>query len=472
MLSDVTGNAGCEGPDIHEIPDSSTPETFTTDSESADDESSPATLLELRPKKPKDNSTRRHSVERIYSPQTGWQRSISACMVDPFGQLPVKIDEVTNQLLHFYGQDMYWQTAYALSDNIRPSIKGSWEYQTGLSLTHFHILMARSALHQLRLNKYLATATRKNLEVAALKHQGNALTVLRKQVALGPQGDRKEILTSCISLATFEQRYGNRETSYLHFKVARDIIKQLGFREGLHDQLREEQALWFEGIYRDPQASFLWGKEDATTRFRWLKSVLRDVDRIWRDRQLLPSKQRVPFVTGNSRLHEFLFRRMQSRLISVYGDINDSIAQQRCILILVCIITGLYEQLEGKIILRQSTKALAIFGAIRAYGDWIEDKLVEHDLAKENSGADLLWIMLQNYRDMQPRSANAAAMQALKGLDIAGCQWRACAIANIIKYLPDSRQLELREWLLAFLEAKRYGGKAAVNEFAFSYTDA
>lgn len=177
-------------------------------------------------------STATWSAELVEAFPSSWQRSVSACMVDPFQTLPIEVDEVTNQLLHFYGQDIYWQTAYALSDKIKPSIKGSWEYQTGLSVTHLHTLMARSALHQLRMNRYMVPGTRRALEYAALRHQGDAVSVLRKRVALGPQADRKEILTSCISLATFEQRYGRRETSYLHFRVARDIVKQLGFRGG------------------------------------------------------------------------------------------------------------------------------------------------------------------------------------------------------------------------------------------------
>lgn len=391
-------------------------------------------------------------------------------MVDPFGQLPVEIDEVTNQLLHFYGQDMYWQTAYALANSIKPSIKGSWEYQTSLSRTHFHILMARSALHQLRLNKNIPAAKQKDLEIAALKHQGNALAVLRKQVERGPQADREEILTSTISLATFEQRYGDREKSYVHFKVARDIIKQLGFRKGLHDRLREEQALWFEGIYKDPQASFVWSREDATTRFAWLKILLGEVDRIWRDRILLPPKRRTSFVGDNLRLQEFLFRKTTGKLISVYGDIDEGAAQQRCLLIVVCIIVGLHAQLEGKSILRQNFKAVAVFDAISAYVAGVEERLIELDLGSEHSAADLLWIMLENYRDFKPHSANPAAVQALKNLDIANCHWRASAIANVLKYLPEGRQMDLREWLSDFVKSHRYTGKAAaLNQFAFSY---
>ncbi|KAJ9638071.1 uncharacterized protein PV06_04946 [Exophiala oligosperma] len=448
---------------------SSTPSSSTSSSlEFEDDERE--TLPDSQHGSRRATSSRGSSLELINVPQTAWQRSISACMVDPFGQLPVDIDEVTNQLLHFYGQDLYWQTAYALSNSIRPSIKGSWEYQTSLSRTHFHILMARSALHQLRLNKYVSATKQKDLEVAALKHQGNALAVLRKQVARGSQADRKEILTSTISLATFEQRYGDREKSYLHFKVARDIIKQLGFRGGLHDRLREEQALWFEGIYKDPQASFVWSTEDATTRFKWLKTLLGEVDRIWRDRILLPPKHRHSFVGENNRLQEFLFRKTSGKLISVYGDIDEGVAQQRCLLIVVCIIVGLHAQLEGKSILRQNFKALAVFDAISAYADALEERLIELDVGSEESAADLLWIMLENYRNFKPFSVNPAAVQALKTLDIANCHWRASAIANVLKYLPEGRQMELKEWLSDFVKSSRYTGKAAaLNEFAFSY---
>ncbi|KAK4946109.1 hypothetical protein LTR10_014911 [Elasticomyces elasticus] len=413
-------------------------------------------------------STATWSVELLSDTPSSCQRSISACMIDPFQTLPIEVDEATNQLLHFYGQDIYWQTAYALSDKIKPSIKGSWEYQTGLSMTRLHTLMGRSALHQLRMNENLAPASRRALETAALKHQGDALAVLRKKVALGPNADRKEVLTACISLATFEQRYGKRETSYLHFGVARDIVRQLGFRGGLHDRLREEQALWFEGIYSDPLASFLWAKEDASRRFKWLKSLLKEVDRLWRDRHLLPSHLRVAFINVGTRLH-FLCRRTEKRLISIYGDIDDSISQQRCVLIFVCIIMGLYGQVDDANTLSPTPELAAVIGAIGAYASWIEEKLVEHDLGPADSAADLLWIMLQNYRELKPRDSNDAEMQVLKKLKIEGCQWRACGIANLVKYFPEKRQSELKDWLLAFLEGRKYRRWKDVSGFAFNY---
>jgi hypothetical protein len=166
----------------------------------------------------------------------------------------------------------------------------------------------------------------------------------------------------------------------------------------------------------------------------------------------------------------------------VYGDIDEAVAQQRCLLIIVAIITGLYDQLDGKSHVKALPKALAITGAIHAYVAFIEDMLVEHDLSggggegsQSNAAAvaDLLWIMCQNYRDVKPAPTVAPASRlALQRLDWQDCHWRACGIANVSKYLPESRQSSLRNTLLAFVAGKPYTGKLKFNQFEFSYAGA
>jgi hypothetical protein len=398
-------------------------------------------------------------------------------MVDPFYTLPIAVDTTTNQLLHFYSQDSYWATAYALSPKIKPSIKGSWEYQAGACLSHFHILMARSALHQLRMNEKWGTEkARRELEYAALKHQTEAITLLRENVSRGPNADLKLILTSIISLATFEQRYGDRDRAVLHFRTGRDIIRQIGMQDnGLNDRLREEQALWFEGIYRDPEASWMWGKEDANERLGWLKTLLKEVDRMWRDRQLLPLRDKAQsHLPVNGRLREFLSRETRGRSVSVYGDIDEFVAQQRCILIFVCIMGGIYDELGDVSGLKTVSKAMALNVAIRTYAAFLEDVLVEHALGPDQAVADLLWMMCQNYRDVKAHlvtAGSAIPKGALQQLDLKDCHWRASGIANVVKYLPEKRQSSLRNMLLEFIDGKPYTGKVRVNEFEFSYAD-
>jgi hypothetical protein len=400
-----------------------------------------------------------------------WRSAISACMIDPFGTLPIEVDGVTNQLLHFYGQQSYWQTAYALSPSVKVSMKGSWEYQAGISTTHFHILMARSALHQLRMNRWAAGTTRRHLQFAAAKHQAEAVTILRQNVARGADANVKEILTSVISLATFEQRYGSREKALMHFKAARDLFKQIGIGDGLDDRLREEQALWFEGIYADPGASFMWSTEDANERMGWLTTLLDEVDRIWKDQQLLPINSRSAFVPLESRLREFISRDTAGRIIGAYGDINEAALQQRCLLILVSVIANLHAQSGGKKHAPGAPKLQVVVAAARGYASWIEDMLIQNNLGEDQAVADMLWIMLQNFREMKPRMTNGTALQALNKLNMQHCHWHACGIANIVKYMPEHRRMLLRDWLLAFICGKRYTGKIKLNDFIFSYTD-
>ncbi|EXJ62006.1 hypothetical protein A1O7_02438 [Cladophialophora yegresii CBS 114405] len=422
------------------------------------------------------NSPRRPSGSAFAYPVP---KPISACLVDPFHTLPIAVDTTTNKLLHFYSQDSYWATAYALAPKIRPSIKGSWEYQAGACLSHFHILMARSALHQLRMNEKWGTdKARRELEYAALKHQTEAITVLRENVSRGQNADLKLILTSIISLATFEQRYGDHERAVLHFRTGRDIIRQIGMQDdGMNDRLREEQALWFEGIYRDPKASWMWGKEDANERLGWLKTLLKEVDRMWRDRQMLPLRDKAEsLLPADSRLREFLFRGTTGRSVGVYGDIDEFVAQQRCILIFVCIMCAIYEEPGadddgggGGGCLKTVAKAMALNVTIRAYAAFLEDLLVEHALGPDQAVADLLWMMCQNYRDVKAHLVTAAPPRTLQRLDLKDCHWRASGIANVVKYLPGRRQSSLRNMLLDFIDGKAYTGKVRVNEFDFSY---
>lgn len=102
--------------------------------------------------------------------------------------------------------------------------------------------MARSALHRLRMNAHYGTdRSRRELEYSALKHQTHTITLLHENVARGAHADMPLVLTSIISLATFEQRYSSRARAALHFKTGRDIIRQTGMQDAaLSDRLRED----------------------------------------------------------------------------------------------------------------------------------------------------------------------------------------------------------------------------------------
>lgn len=111
----------------------------------------------------------------------------------------------------------------------------------------------------------------------------------------------------------------------------------------------------------------MWGKEDANQRLGWLKGLLREVDRMWRDRVLLLllTEKCQGFVPLRSRLYEFLFRETRGRSVSLYGDIDEFMAQQRCILILVSIMCGIYNELSEDGGIKVVSRAVKLSAAMR-----------------------------------------------------------------------------------------------------------
>jgi hypothetical protein len=391
--------------------------------------------------------------------------SPSAGLVDPFASLPVSIDGLTNELLQFYlgSTSAYWSTAYALSDTLQPSLRATWQSFMPC-VEHFHILMARSALHQLQLNDQLREDARKRLRVAGIRHRGQALSVLRKRMTKSLNAD-DDVLTAMLSLATFEHRYGESEQARTHFLAARTAFKTRRTQSQLGIDAQKLQALWFEGIYTDPFASFIWSHEDVSHGHRQLTELLTRADDIWKVWQHEPTLRRKTgarrkrFVSSKSRLHQILRRDCTGCKISIYADIDESVAQLRCLLIYTCIITALWRYYE----MLSPAKAA---NAMRAYTDWIEAMLKRSQLNSTSALPDVLWIMLQSPLKHRP---DGITYDFLKELDFDDCQWRASSIAHTIKYLPDLWQQHLRGWLLNYIGGSVYEGRLVVDEYAFSY---
>lgn len=401
----------------------------------------------------------------------------SSGIVDPFGVLPIEVEYTTNELLHYYlgSNTAYWSTAYSLSTKVKPSLKAAWESFMPCA-EHFHILMARSALHQLRISPDLNPSFRKNLQVASIAHQGKALTSLRKKVSRGINTDQRDVFTAVISMATFEQRYGQRDKAKIHFAVGRNILHGLGKQDHAEEWQKELQILWFEGIYSEPEASFMWSSSDLDLRHQHFVELLKDTDQIWRTWQQEPllvrsAGGRKRFVSSRSRLHGFLHRDCKGRLLSIYQDIDEHIAQFRCLLTYVAVVVGLWET-ETK--LRTSKDAVT---AIRAYTDWVETMIVQSELDASSAVPDLLWIMLQDPCQYQPPAtsltgSDISSVARLRDFDFQECHRRVSGIANAMKHLSGLWQQHIRSWLLGFISGETYRGKLVVEQFAFSYAAA
>lgn len=404
----------------------------------------------------------------------------SSDLVDPFSTLPIEVDYTTNELLHFYlgSNTAYWSSAYGLSRKVKPSLKSAWESFMPCA-EHFHILMARSALHQLRINSNLEPALRINLRLSSIAHQGKALASLRQKVARGLHADQHDVFVAVLSIATFEQRYGQKKKARLHFDMGRMMLRSLGRQHNAEDRRKETQALWFEGIYTAPNASFMWSPADLSLNHGRLTQLLKSVDQIWRSWQNEPALvrragSRKRFVSSKSRLHELLHRDCKGQLLSIYQDIDQDVAQTRCLLICVAVITGLWAT-ETKV--RSSKNAVH---AIHAWTQWVENSIHQAELDVSSAMPDLLWIMLQDpclthppllppSTAVQPHDDFEAERRRGSDFDIQECHWRVAGVANAMKYLATVWRRLIRAWLLAFLDGAVYDGELVVDSFAFSY---
>lgn len=427
---------------------------------------SPSSDIQRRMVRQVDNSI----IPRITIPHVP-----ASGQVDPFSTLPIEVDYTTNELLHFYlgSNTAYWSSAYALSSKLRPSLKSAWESFMPCT-EHFHILMARSALHQLRINSNLEPVVRKNLRLASIAHQGKAVMSLRQKVGRGTVTDQRDIFVAVLSMATFEQRYGQRESAKIHFAVGRKILHNLGKRGLVEDSDKLAQALWFEGIYTEPEASFMWSAKDLVGNHILLTSFLKDVDQIWRSWQEEPALVRRAggrkrFLSSRSLLHTLLHRNCRGQRLSIYQDIDQEVAQTRCLLVCVAVIIGLWTT-ETK--LRSSKDAV---NAIQRWTDSVDRLIRRGELDADAAIPDLLWCLLQDPTKQeiwQPFNTKREAenlQDKLKDFDIQECHWRVSGIANAVKYLPEVWQRHIRKWLLDFLDGAWYDGELVVDQFAYSY---
>lgn len=216
----------------------------------------------------------------------------------------------------------------------------------------------------------------------------------------------------------------------------------------------------------------MWSSSDLDLRHGQLVSLLQRVDQIWRNWQEQPplvrrAGGRKRFVSSKSRLHEFLHRDCADQLLSVYRDIDQNVAQMRCLLTYVGIVAGLW-LMETK--LRTPREAVS---TIRMYADWVEAMIVQSELDASSTVPDLLWIMLQDPCQYQPSASSLtgdiSARSNLRDFDFQECHRRTSGIANVVKHLSDIWQQYIRLWLLGFISGEMYPGKLVVEPFAFSY---
>ena len=119
--------------------------------------------------------------------------------LDPFAALPVNLDRFQEHLISFYLL-YYPKATYGFSPRLRPHPVAS---NFSIALTTpacFQVIMARSALYRISLNKYATDAEKQSLELAIMRHKGEALRMVRALSIKASPKRKDDLLASIISL--------------------------------------------------------------------------------------------------------------------------------------------------------------------------------------------------------------------------------------------------------------------------------
>ena len=98
--------------------------------------------------------------------------------LDPFAALPISLDRFQEHLVSFYLL-YYPKVTYGFSPRLQPHPVAS---NFSIALTTpacFQVALARSASYRLSLNKYASEPEKKSLELAVVRHKGEALKIVR-----------------------------------------------------------------------------------------------------------------------------------------------------------------------------------------------------------------------------------------------------------------------------------------------------
>jgi hypothetical protein len=178
--------------------------------------------------------------------------------LDPFAALPIALDRFQEHLVTFYLLH-YPKVTYGLSPLLSPHPVAT---NFSIALTTpacFHVALARSALYRLSLSKYAGDAEKKSLELAMMRHKGEAIKQVRLLNSRPPYPARKDdLIASMISLGTLDRRTGDTSTSGMHYKAVRRMLKASGGPLAVQSLLLSRVMVFFECIYGTSPESYIW----------------------------------------------------------------------------------------------------------------------------------------------------------------------------------------------------------------------
>lgn len=367
--------------------------------------------------------------------------------LDPFAALPISLDRFQEHLVSFYLL-YYPKVTYGFSPRLQPHPVAS---NFSIALTTpacFQVALARSASYRLSLNKYASEPEKKSLELAVVRHKGEALKIVRSLSTKSDPKRKDDLLASMISLGTFDRRTGSKEASGMHYAAVRKILKATGGPLAVDSVLLSRVMCFFECIYGTSPESYIWDDTDLTRLLNGLNQFLSKLLELWRSLSTIRELTNRPLVSHESTpIHSFCLQPDSTLLALVERQPppGAEITQPRrleMIFQLTCLLT-----------LAMITMDYADdFRSLQQYMDNLHKTMHDLQLAGQSCNNAMWQIQVNDHSEPHSRRI-----------------WRAASYAWIMKHVSYNVQLTLKDWLLGFFTGKSVGKAFRLDSFHFSY---
>ena len=370
--------------------------------------------------------------------------------LDPFDTLPTSLDTFTERLVNFWIL-IVPRTMYAYSPKIKP---GPTRKSFSIGLTspgHFYVNLARAALHRISLNVYSDEKEKRELEVASLRFQGEALKAIRTLSAGERPTSKDDLLAVTHNIALLSCRYSPEATAEVHLGATRRLIRQRGGPLHIENSDLEHIMLTYEAGLMAKRGSTVWSIADFPAKLGQLNEFLEMLHKVWQ-RLLKParitsvlSKFRplpLPYLQPTSVLYYWLTRDTRSKKAGVYQDIPEYNHQMASILILASIYVDMHQQP-----IRLFEYKLEVERRIRD---------AQLDAAEGHGSTNIAYIM----QDTEC---------CLRSDDFRKLQWAAVGLLWVTKFLRVEKKVDLKDWLVSFLTGVPVQPVLRYTIFDFSY---
>ena len=386
--------------------------------------------------------------------------------LDPFAALPVTLDRFQEHLISFYLL-YYPKATYGFSPRLRPHPVAT---NFSIALTTpacFQVIMARSALYRIGLHKYATDTEKKSLELAVMRHKGEALKMVRVLSTRASPKRKDDLLASIISLGTFDRRSGSQEAAGYHYQAVRRILKSTGGPLAVNSILLSRVMCFFECIYGTSPESYIWDDDSDLKRLVGsLNSFLVQLRDFWQSLSTISAlasrstedleednDQRKGKGKGKERqdearpIHTFGLRPgstllgLTSRQPPPDAELTQTrrlemIFQLTCLLTLAMIAVDLAKD----------------FRSLQSYMDNLHKAMEDLRLAGQSCNNAMWQIQVNDHSDAHSRRI-----------------WRAASYAWVMKHCSYAVQRSLKAWLLEFLQGREMESSYRLDTFHFSY---